>query len=92
MFLFPSQKEGFGIALVEAQICKLKCIANTSIPKETAISDYVCFISLEEQNSWIKEIVNEMEKKADREKRSFDSLYIDIKQCTERLESFYDCR
>ena len=90
MFVFPSLHEGFGVALVEAQLCKLPCLANSTIPKETAISNYIQYISVEEQAVWIRKICEEIDKGiTDRDKRVFNSSNIDIEKCASRLENFY---
>lgn len=90
MFLFPSRNEGFGVALVEAQLCKLPCIANDTIPRETGISNYVHYISTANQDKWIQTIMTEILSDGySREDREFDSTYIDIRRCARRLEEFY---
>ena len=90
MFVFPSLNEGFGVALVEAQLCKLPCLANSTIPKETAISDYVQYISVDKRELWISTICEEIGKGIlERDKRIFDSSNIDIKKCASRLQDFY---
>lgn len=46
IFLFPSLYEGFGIALLEAQMFNIPCIASTSVPKETKITENLEFLDL----------------------------------------------
>jgi glycosyltransferase involved in cell wall biosynthesis len=52
-FVFPSRVEGFGIALVEAQISGLPCIVADHLPSEAVISDRVIRIGLSRgPDSW----------------------------------------
>lgn len=37
VFLFPSQNEGFGIVMLEAQAMGLLCFASTAVPRETNV-------------------------------------------------------
>ena len=45
-FVFPSRVEGFGIALVEAQISGLPCVVADHLPTETTISGRVIRVGL----------------------------------------------
>lgn len=92
LFLFPSKAEGFGVALVEAQLCKLPCVANTKVPRETRISDYVQYISIDDKQKWINAIEIALHDKSSRQKRAFDSSAIDIKNCVKALENLYENR
>ncbi|MDD3392080.1 MAG: glycosyltransferase [Bacilli bacterium] len=58
LFLFPSIFEGFGIAVVEAQVSGLKCLISNCIPKEIEISSKIvrCDNSSDD-NTWIREII-----------------------------------
>lgn len=56
-FVFPSHFEGLGLALIEAQASGLKCIASDAVPKETAVSENVKYISIKApMKTWIDEI------------------------------------
>lgn len=49
VFLFPSNYEGLGIVIIEAQAAGLKCIVSADvIPQEVKITDLVEFVSLKE--------------------------------------------
>ncbi len=48
VFVFPSLWEGFGIVLVEAQICGLRCLVSEAIPAETYLSELVIPVGLTE--------------------------------------------
>ena len=46
-FIFPSKYEGFGMALVEAQISGLPCYASDKVPVETKILNSTVYMSLD---------------------------------------------
>ena len=93
LFLFPSLNEGFGVALVEAQLCKLTCIANNTIPRETSISNYVQYMSTDKPEMWINEILKKLESgELNRDEKEYDISSIDIKRCVGKLEDFYNSR
>ena len=47
-FVFPSKYEGLGIALIEAQLAGLRCIASDNVPHEAFCSDNVIAMSLQD--------------------------------------------
>ena len=46
VFLFPSQHEGLGIVLVEAQISGLPCVVSDVVPREVLLGEQVTLLSL----------------------------------------------
>ena len=58
VFLFPSQYEGLGMSLIEAQASGLKCVVSDKIPIEGIISKNVDIISLEKDEVyWARKIL-----------------------------------
>lgn len=57
IFVMPSRFEGLPLVLVEAQIAKLPCAIADTVSKESKISEYAEFISLDDIDSWIN-IIN----------------------------------
>lgn len=47
VFVMPSLYEGLPVSMVEAQAAGLPCLISTNVPRETAITDLVEFIPLE---------------------------------------------
>lgn len=60
-FILPSQNEGFGIVLIEAQAMGVTCFASDSIPKSTDVGGCK-FLSLNDgPKLWAKEIILDYE-------------------------------
>ena len=57
VFLLPSFFEGFPLSLIEAQCSGLKCIVNSGITEEVAITDLVYRISLNSKGEWLKTLL-----------------------------------
>lgn len=58
-FLLPSQYEGFGIVLLEAQVCGTPAIVSSTLPREVDLNiGLLHYLDLnEEMDSWIQAIV-----------------------------------
>ncbi len=60
IFIFPSRFEGFGIALLEAEVSGMKCYASDTVPMEIKCSENLTFISLEDdEKRWAEKINGE---------------------------------
>lgn len=58
-FVFPSNYEGFGIVIVEAQAAGIPCIVSDRIPKEVFVTDSIINLPLEySADKWAEEIMN----------------------------------
>jgi glycosyltransferase involved in cell wall biosynthesis len=53
VFTLPSLYEGMPLALLEAQVSGLPCLASDRISKDADISHTVCFLPLEKPDVWI---------------------------------------
>lgn len=57
IFVFPSKFEGFGIALLEAEVSGMNCYASDTVPKEIKCTENLTFLSLEEgEKRWAEKI------------------------------------
>ena len=53
-FIFPSKHEGFGMALLEAQVNGLPCLFSDNIPRDSIISDFTVSANLNEgEKGWV---------------------------------------
>lgn len=92
ILLFPSLFEGFPVSLVEAQASGLPCVISGNITEEAVLTEHCTRISLEDQESWKKQLLEHISNPVKREavdigliERSFDS------KCTaEKWEAIYD--
>ncbi len=48
VFAFPSLYEGFGIALLEAQLSGLRCVVSDAVPRDAVVSGLVKYLSVKE--------------------------------------------
>ena len=95
-FIFPSQSEGLGIVLVEAQAMGVKCFASTAVPIESnlGLCTYLPLsIGAEE---WAKTIVDYIEKHPNNKKTNVPPEILaryDIKKIAKKYKRIYKgCR
>ena len=63
VFFLPSNFEGLGIVLIEAQAAGLPCVASNVVPKEANCGS-IMYISLDEQVAvWAKKLSDVLDKK-----------------------------
>lgn len=94
VFLFPSISEGFGVALVEAQLCQLFSIASNKVPRETRIMDDTLYYDIDNQacNQWIDAILSQCgSEKEERKKKVVNRNSVDIRNCVSKLSKIYFC-
>ena len=92
MFLFPSNYEGLGIVLIEAQISGLKCLVSDMVPEETKLTEeYVVEHISNTAKDWANVAINfskETYIRSSKLKEIIDNGY-DIKTQTKKLEDKY---
>lgn len=92
-FVFPSIKEGLGIAIIEAQASGLKCIISNTIPKEAIVLENVKQLSIyDDANVWSKCIEEEI-KKLDNYSRNINIKLFEkyqIKNLVTKIEKIYE--
>ena len=94
IYLFPSIKEGLGIALLEAQAAGLKCVASTGVPQEADVgAGLVEFVELENGcQKWVDTILNNIDytkPTSDEIMLKFKESGFDVNETTRVLESIY---
>lgn len=92
-FVFPSIKEGLGIALIEAQVSGLKCIISDTIPKEAIVLNNVKELSINENATvWANYIENEI-KKVNTYSRDIDTKFFEkykIENLVKKMKEIYN--
>lgn len=58
VFVFPSVFEGLGIALIEAQVAGVRCVASDTIPDEAFRTEYAIPLPLGNPSQWADVILN----------------------------------
>ena len=86
-FVFPSQFEGLGIVLIEAQISGLKCFASDKvIPKETKITELIKYIDLDNSAKiWASQIPTNNQY----ERKIVNNEEFNITTIAKKMEKFY---
>ena len=93
VFLFPSLSEGFGMALLEAQICGLRCLASKDLPRDAEITNNVKWLGIKDSDvkQWADAII-EMRKNGDylfRRNVDFSKNY-NISEVSFELMNYYN--
>ena len=90
LFLFPSLHEGFGMALIEAQVAGLPCIASDTVPQCTKICNLVTFLSLDNDvHYWAKKCLELSDIKRESHVDEAKERGFDISIEAKKLEQMY---
>lgn len=88
VFIFPSKFEGLGIVLLEAQVRVPHIVTSLSVPRDIAITDKVCFVSLDDEVAVWADAVLHPEKFLAKAVNKIEDF--ELKNVVSRLEYFYD--
>lgn len=87
--LFPSISEGLGIAVIEMQAAGLPCIVSTAVPKDTKISNKICYMDLNEPASkWADKLLELSNEKSPVQYTNLAEW--DIRENVRQLEKLYE--
>lgn len=87
VFVFPSNFEGLGIVLIEAQTVALKCIASENVPSAAKVSNLIKFKSLSDSSkSWADDILSFAVSRPE----YYGIEDWDMKNVIKKLEEFYE--
>lgn len=90
VFAFPSIYEGVPVSMVEAQTAGLPCCVSANVPGETAITDLVEFISLEQgPEFWAERIIRRAADPRRDMTREMEQAGFDVSATSKWLEDFY---
>jgi len=96
IFLFPSFYEGFGIAVIEAQLSGLKCIVSKNVPEDVKMTNELEFIPIGEENIviWSNSILKHYKncERINVDLKNENILNFDITNTVKELEKIYDER
>lgn len=88
VLLLPSTREAFPMTLVEAQYNGLPCLVSAAVPKETAITDNVFPLPIDDVKPWCEKL-SALNVAVDRENPLIKSERFDIRKCYGMLKSLY---
>lgn len=88
VFCFPSLWEGLPLTLVEAQYSGLPCVMSDAVPRETAITDNVFPLPIDDVKPWCEKL-SALNVAVDRENPLIKSERFDIRKCYGMLKSLY---
>lgn len=88
VLLLPSVREAFPMTLVEAQYNGLPCVVSDAVPKETAITEAVCSLPINDVGCWVEKL-SLFGVGRSCETVSVKSDRFNINQCYKTLESLY---
>lgn len=88
VLLLPSTREAFPMTLVEAQYNGLPCVVSSAVPKETAITDNVFPLPIDDIKPWCEKL-NSLNVAYNREHPLIKNERFDIRKCYEFLEQIY---
>lgn len=93
LFIFPSRWEGLGIVAVEAQSIGLPVLASEAVPRESALTDLISYLPLDEPTTWAKRILAIIQSKPAHSRRDYNveiaRAGYDIKQVARELQDLY---
>ena len=88
VLFLPSTREAFPMTLVEAQYNGLPCVVSVAVPRETAITDGVYPLPIDDVRPWCEKL-GLMEFPVNRKQPQIKNGRFDIRNCYKVLESLY---
>ena len=90
VFVFPSIYEGVPVSMVEAQTAGLPCCVSANVPKESAMTDLVEFISLDNgAEHWADRVMQRAQEPRCDMLHEIEKAGFDVSTTSKWLENFY---
>lgn len=89
IFLFPSLREGLGIAAIEAQAAGLVTLLSKGVPADTGLSENAKFIDLD-KDKWIRQILDNKDMPRLNNIDQIRKEGYDIKESADKLSHIYN--
>ena len=89
VFLFPSNFEGLGYVLLEAQAAGLPCIASTAVPEDVVLSEMSFIIDLTEENRWVQKAIEYQNTKSMNNDEAIRRAGYDIEKTITQINDLY---
>lgn len=90
VFVFPSVYEGLPVSMVEAQTSGLPCCVSANVPEETAITNLVEFIPLENGAAhWADRVLHRAKDPRRNMQQEMEQAGFDVSATSKWLEDFY---
>lgn len=91
VFLLPSNFEGLGMVLIEAQAAGTPCIASTNVPRDAKVTDGIEFLSIDEDpQKWAEKAIEMSKNRIENPVDSIKSFGFDIKEEAKRVEAMFE--
>lgn len=93
VLLLPSRFEGLGLVLIEAQASGLMCIASDHVPKETAVTERILYLSTKDAGKWADAALK-TDFMYDRNRGKAEVIHAgyDSRESAKRLEEIYESK
>lgn len=90
VFVFPSVYEGLPVSLVEAQAAGLPCCVSSNVPRDSAITDLVEYIPLENgPDKWAEIVLQSAKTSRTNMLREIQNAGFDVSSTANWLKDFY---
>lgn len=89
-FVLPSNFEGLGIVLIEAQASGLECYASTYVPREAKVADTCHFLDLKDPQKWAQLIFAKRDNPRFDQSETIKAMNYDATTSAQSVVDLYD--
>lgn len=89
VFFLPSNYEGISVSMIEAQASGVQCVVSENIAHESAVSDHVSFMPIDNAESMVKEIMEYLKPYNDLRGSRIIKPNYDIRVSASKLAQYY---